>query len=263
LAARFCVLFSFAGAAVFLAGCRAPAEPAITGTERRLTVPLGYREIAGTSVENRPIETILLGTGTDVVLIIATIHGNEPAGTPLVEHLADYLSRNRSLLDGRRIIIVPTANPDGLARMSRFNARSVDLNRNFSADNRQDNARNGLRALSEPEAHLISELIRRHRPDRIVTVHQPLGCIDYDGPAKALARRMSGHCDLPVRKLGALAGSLGSFAGETLNIPIITMELRKDDDELTGQQLWDRYGAALLAAIVFPQSLEEPILGGK
>ncbi len=253
---RFCVLLSVVGIVLCLAGCQAPAEPRITGTETRLTAPVGYRVVVGISVENRLIETIVLGTGSDVVLIVATIHGSEPVGTALVEYLSDHLSRNRSLLERRRIVIVPVANPDGMVLNSRFNARGVDLNRNFAADNRQDNRRNGMTALSEPESRVISQLITRYEPDRIVSIHQPLSCIDYDGPAKALAERMAGYCDLPVRKVGARPGSLGSFAGETLNIPIVTLELRKNDDELTTQQLWDRYGRALLAAVAFPENIE-------
>ncbi len=253
---RFGVLLSVVGIVLCLAGCQAPPEPRITGTETRLTAPVGYRVIVGSSVENRPIETIVLGSGSDVVLIVATIHGNESAGTALVEYLSGHLSRDTSLLQRRRIVIVPVANPDGMVRNSRFNARSVDLNRNFAADNRLNNERNGLTALSEPEARVISQLITRYQPDRIVSIHQPLSCIDYDGPAKALAQRMARYCDLPVRKVGALPGSLGSFAGETLNIPIVTLELRKNDDELTTQQLWDRYGRALLAAVVFPENIE-------
>jgi len=253
---RFCVLLSIVGIVLCLAGCQAPAEPRITGIETRPTMPVGYRVVVGSSVENRPIETVVLGSGSDVVLIVATIHGNEPAGTALVEYLSDHLSRDGSLLEGRKIVLMPLANPDGMVRNSRLNARGVDLNRNFAADNRQNNERNGLTALSEPEARVISQLISRYQPDRIVSIHQPLSCIDYDGPAKALAKRMAGFCDLPVRKVGALPGSLGSFAGETLNIPIITLELRKNDDELTARQLWDRYGRALLAAVAFPENIE-------
>ena len=256
LVLRFCVLLSVVGIVLCLAGCRAPAEPRITGIETRPPMPAGYRVVVGRSVENRPIETVVLGTGSDVVLIMATIHGSEPAGTALVEYLSDHLSRDGSLLERGRIVIVPVVNPDGMVLNSRFNARGVDLNRNFSADNRQNNRRNGMTALSEPEARVIFQLISRCRPDRIVTIHQPLSCIDYDGPAKALAERMARYCDLPVRKVGARPGSLGSFAGETLGIPIVTLELRKNDDELAAQQLWDRYGRALLAAVAFPGNIE-------
>ncbi len=253
---RLCVLLSSVGILLCAAGCQAPVEPRITGTEGGLITPAILRTVVGVSVENRLIETVVLGHGPDTIFIMATIHGNEPAGTALVGRLVDHLDKQRFLLEGRRIVIVPVANPDGMAQSTRYNARGVDLNRNFAADNRVDSERNGLTALSEPEARTIAQLLNRYRPNRIVALHQPLSCVDYDGPAKTLAERMADHCDLPVRKVGALPGSLGSFAGETLNIPIITMELRKNDSELSAQQLWDSYGRALLAAVAFPENIE-------
>lgn len=254
---RLCILLSSVGILLCAAGCQVPAEPRITGTEARLIKPAILRTVVGVSVENRLIETIVLGHGPDTIFIVATIHGNEPAGTALVGRLVDHLGEQRFLLEGRKIVIVPVANPDGMVQNSRYNARGVDLNRNFAADNRVDSERNGLTALSEPEARTIAQLMSRYQPNRIVAIHQPLSCVDYDGPAKALAERMARYCDLPVRKVGALPGSLGSFAGETLNIPIVTLELRKDDSELSAQQLWDSYGRALLAAVAFPENIEE------
>ena len=67
---------------------------------------------------------------------------------------------------------------------------------------------------------------------------------------------MAEYCDLPIRKLGARPGSLGSYAGETLGIPIVTFEMLQSDAGLSGERLWRRYGKALLAAIVYPQRPE-------
>ena len=78
---------------------------------------------------------------------------------------------------------------------------------------------------------------------------QPISCIDYDGPAEELARAMAAVCGLPVRKLGVRAGSLGSYAGVDLGIPIITIELPGSASRLDADELWQRYGAALEAAI--------------
>ena len=122
--------------------------------------------------------------------------------------------------------------------------------------NRLDDRRYGRTALSEPEARAIEQLIVQYVPDRIVSIHQPLACIDYDGPGSALAARMAQFCDLPVKKLGARPGSLGSYAGVTLGIPIITFEMLRADSQLTSETLWQRYGKALLAAIVYPDSVE-------
>ena len=68
-----------------------------------------------------------------------------------------------------------------------------------------------------------------------------------------LAERMGQYCALPVKKLGARPGSLGSYAGVTLGIPIITFEMTQADSELNTEALWQKYGKALLAAITFPE----------
>ncbi len=239
-------------AALLLAGCHAPPEPTIKGIDPLLIRPTARRNTIGTSVENRPIETIVLGNGPDVVLIMATIHGNEPAGTPLVEMLAAHIEKDQRFLTGRTVVLMPLTNPDGLAANTRANARGVDLNRNFAADNRQDTEEYGMIALSEPESRAISQVITMYHPNRIISIHQPLNCIDYDGPAEKLAAHMANWCDLPVRKLGARPGSLGAYAGEMLNIPVITMELKPSDHTLSQRELWRRYGGALLAAVLYP-----------
>ena len=102
---------------------------------------------------------------------------------------------------------------------------------------------------------MIKQVIQQYDPDRIVTLHQPLNCIDYDGPAQMLAQRMGQYCALPVKKLGARPGSLGSYAGVTLGIPIITFEMLPADSQLTSQALWSKYGRAMLAAILYPDSV--------
>ena len=233
-------------AIAFLAGCQS--------SKGELINEFSLKQYAiGRSVEQRPIDYSVIGRGGDTVLIIASIHGNESAGTPMLNHFISHLANNPSLLKGRRVVILPMANPDGVAHNKRFNANGVDLNRNFAAENRENNQTNGQYALSEPESQVIEYLIGHFRPDRIVTYHQPLDCIDYDGPAKGLAYAMGRYCDLPVKKLGARPGSLGAYAGETLGIPTITVELLAEDSFLDSQILWHKYGKSLLAAIVYPE----------
>jgi len=210
------------------------------------------RYVGGRSVENKPLEYLVLGQGRDVIFILATIHGNEPAGTPLVQRLAQYLRQHPLMLRGRTVVLVPAANPDGRANNRRSNANGVDLNRNFQTANRRDSREFGYKALSEPESRFIHVLIHQYKPDRIVSVHQPLTCIDYDGPAKTLADCMAKYCDLPIRKLGAKPGSLGSYAGETLGIPIVTFELPRDAGRAAPESVWAKYGNALVAAVLYP-----------
>jgi protein MpaA len=220
---------------------------------RRAGERLVRHHVLGRSVENRPLEYLVIGQGRDVILILATIHGNEPAGTQLILQLARYLVQHPVTVRGRMVVLVPVANPDGRAHNQRFNSQGVDLNRNFETDNRLDGGRFGYRALSEPESRFIHLLIHQYKPDRIVSIHQPLTCIDYDGPAKALAECMAKYCDLPVRKLGAKRGSLGTYAGETLSIPIVTLELSGGDSRLSPESVWGKYGNAMVGAILYPE----------
>ena len=192
---------------------------------------------------------MIFGTGNDSILIIATIHGNEAAGTPLVHRLGEYLGTHRELLRGRRVILVPNLNPDGHEHNSRYNANRVDLNRNFPSDNRRNTKRFGMSALSEPESRAIYDAIERFQPVRIVTIHQPAACIDYDGPAADLAAIMAEAGSLKIKKIGAKPGSLGSYAGNTLGIPTITLELPRGASRLDENELWVQYGPMLLAAI--------------
>jgi protein MpaA len=209
-----------------------------------------YREIIlGRTVAERAISCRLLGDGPEVILIMATIHGSEPAGTPLVEALHVYLRDNPARVSGRTIMLIPVANPDGISSRTRTNARGVDLNRNFPAGNFLSRRRNGSQPLSEPESQALHDLILARRPQRIVSIHQPLSCVDYDGPAEDLARAMAAAGGLPVRKLGGQPGSLGSWAGETLGVPIITIELPGGASRITQDELWRRYGEMLLIAI--------------
>ncbi len=253
--------FSLLVLMVVSAGCRTPLPssrvPADSGrtvarkpVEPKPEMPDGpVRRELGNSVEGRPIEVITIGSGPDHVLILASIHGDEAAGTALVERLAEVLDAEPDHAKGRRVVLVPVANPDGVAYRRRHNVRGVDLNRNFPAGNYRSGRSRGDSALSEPESRALMDLILEERPARVVSIHQPLGCIDYDGPAKDLAELMAQAGPLPVRKLGSRPGSLGSWVGLELRVPIITLELPRSADGLDDSARWEAYGDILLAAI--------------
>jgi len=247
----------FATILLGLAGCyEAEPRPKITGEQHPLVLPPvqtpARQHLIGRTVQGRPIMAELVGQGTDTVLIMGSIHGDERAAAALVDQLVDHLRGNQELVAGHRVVLLPVANPDGLAAGTRGNAHGIDLNRNFETANRVDNGTNGLKPVSEPESEALQSLIKEYAPSRIVTVHQPLSCIDYDGPGQAIAARMAQDCDLPVKKLGARPGSLGSYTGETLGIPTVTLELPPEAGKMSGSELWQKYGKALMAAITFP-----------
>ena len=203
------------------------------------------------SVEGRIIDCYVLGRGEERVLIIASMHGNENAGSFLVRRLLSHLFENQHLLNGKQVILIPEVNPDGIDKDNRYNSNGVDLNRNFPAFNRMNNRSAGPFPLSEPESRMIAQMIEIYYPDRIMSIHQPLKCIDYDGPSQEIAEYMSHFCDLPLRKLGAMPGSLGSYAGEGLNIPVITLELTGKTNNINKVSLWKQYKKMLTAFILF------------
>ncbi|HMP08539.1 MAG TPA: DUF2817 domain-containing protein, partial [Lacipirellulaceae bacterium] len=186
-------------------------------------------EVMGLSLEGRPIHVQVFGDGEDVLWVLATIHGNEAAGTPLVAEFVKWLEAHPEELAGRRVVITPVANPDGFAANQRHNMRDVDLNRNFPAGNFDAAVKTyGTAPLSEPESRVLMQILSRFWPDKVVSIHQPYACVDYDGPSEGLAEAMAAQCKLPVKVVGSRPGSLGSFVGLTLGKPIITLEVPED-----------------------------------
>jgi len=249
-------------------GCYKPVEgPVVLAWPAEGETP--GRTMVGKSVEGRDIECLVMGQTLPATLILAAIHGDEPAGVAIVQELSWYFQKQRQLLRQRKVILLAIANPDGLAHNRRYNARGIDLNRNFAASNRSDNVMGGPQPFSEPESRVIAQLIAQYGVSRIVSIHQltdmgpgglvhrvPNGCIDYDGDGKAIAEHMAKFCDLPVKKLGASPGSLGAYAEQTLGIVCITVELPPEAEMLGSGKLWERYGKALAAAVAYPDDVK-------
>ena len=223
-----------------------------TEAEPAPPAPMLIEESAGTSVLGRDIPLARWGSGP-TILIMASSHGTESAGTHLVQRLKSLLDEKaEDFPNDRQVVLMPLVNPDGVNSKQRGNANGVDLNRNFPAENRQNSKRYGLTALSEPEALAIYQVIEKFQPVRIVTLHEPLRCVDYDGPGLELATAMAEVCPLPVKKLGTRPGSMGAFTGESRQIPTITLELPRDAKMKTADELWELYGEAMLLAVRHP-----------
>lgn len=160
------------------------------------------------------------------VLVFAGIHGDEPESTAVLSWALRHLPEPSA-----NVAVVLAANPDGLARGTRANARGVDLNRNFPARNWRadgvayrvlsDEPRDialstGSAPGSEPETQALLALIEALRPSRaVVAVHAPLACVE-DPAASELGRWLAERSQLPlVADIGyATPGSFGSWAAE-------------------------------------------------
>lgn len=188
-------------------------------------LPFVYRDFPPRSHRRTPFRVLLIGG----------IHGDELTAVSMVFQWMQKLETER--LQPFHWRVIPAANPDGLlaGKAQRTNGGGVDLNRNFGTPDWDRDARAywqrvthsdprrypGPSALSEPETRWLTAQIRQFRPDAVVSVHAPFGVLDYDGPLDPPQR--FGY--LRLQPLGIYPGSLGNYAGITLGLSTITLEL--------------------------------------
>jgi hypothetical protein len=177
--------------------------PATTGTASSKPA-IKTQTAIGKSVEGRDILAYHYGTGTTELLFVGGIHGGYEWNTVLVAYEAmDHLKANTSVIPKNvRVTIIPVLNPDGLYKTvgtagrftaaqvptpaektvpGRFNANSVDLNRNFDCD-WQANAMwqdkkvdGGTAAFSEPESAAMKNYVEILKPKAVVVWYSAVG----------------------------------------------------------------------------------------
>ena len=153
--------------------------------------------------------------------------------------LIGSLPPKRGRVRERGILFIPCLNPDGMQNNTRTNANGVDLNRNFptknwgedtsaAGDNPQDYYA-GKSPASEIETQFVIDIIEKYNPKLILTLHAPYKIVNFDGPAKKIAQKISDIIGYPVEEsIGyPTPGSFGTYCGIERNIPTITLELDK------------------------------------
>jgi len=162
-------------------------------------------------VRGRRIVAYRLGTGPAATryLVLGGMHGDEPAGAQVVA--GRLLAATPP--PGVEVWVIPTMNPDGFARATRTNARGVDLNRNFPSQDwllqgRGTSTYSGPRAASEPETRAMLRFLDDVRPATIVSLHQPLRCVDFSGGDPEVTYWLARHLGLPARQLGVSGGNM-------------------------------------------------------
>ncbi len=161
----------------------------------------------GASAEQREILSLRITTNDNPgavpkLLIVGAIHGDERPAAVMTLRLAQYLAqtasaegpagdRVRNLLAKAEIHLLPTVNPDGVARGRRNNANNKDLNRNFPDGVKLPDlgafaAADSLQlAGSEPETQALIRWCAAHRFSASLNLHTGalLVCYPYGNNA--------------------------------------------------------------------------------
>jgi hypothetical protein len=224
----------------------------------------GSFEVIGTSVEGREIGAYRYGEGDTHLLFVGGIHGGyEWNSTLLAYTFIDYLEENpESVPDGLSVSVVPSANPDGLFAvigkegrfsalevpanegplgLGRFNARGVDLNRNFDCKWKPESSWRstpvsaGTAPFSEPEAQAIRDYVLEENPIAVVFWHSQSNAV-YASECEAgiligtrtLMNTYANAAGYPAVDSFDFYEITGDAEGwlASINIPAITVELQ-------------------------------------
>jgi len=185
-------------------------------------------------------------------LWVGGIHGNEREGRVATEELPEAFFGSGNAAARVTLTILEDANPDGTAGNTRGNANGKDLNRNYPAKNFKPSRLYGLAPLDQPEAKALYDLVLALKPHLVIVAHSwhDDHFINYDGPAAHLAQRFSELSGYRVKASDTFAetpGSLGSWIGNTLRIPILTLEYHRGREPVAA---WEETRAAILAVIL-------------
>jgi protein MpaA len=228
------------------------ATPATTPTATARS--LETIETFGASVEKRPLTAHILGDGPNVTMILACVHGNETSTPGVARLLREHLLRHPEILAGRRVVLISVMNPDGLARKTRRNAHDVDINRNYPGTwrraGRGDSFKSGPSVASEPETRAMMKLVAKYKPQKIVSIHQPLNCMAYSGARSrnlALAMQKQNGFHMAEGIGYPTPGGFGGYCNLILKVPVVTLELPWQSAEAA----WKINATALIAAIRF------------
>jgi hypothetical protein len=183
----------FVGPGLGLRGPKRVVQPLIHHHDHlhvRLAADRPRRELLGRSPDARPIVAYRLGNpAARRVLVVGTVHGNEPEGLAVVQRLLRQPPPLRA-----ELWVVPDLNPDGRARGTRGNAFGVDLNRDFDT-------------FSQRETRIARHLVERIEPALSIWFHQPQAVVRAYGPSVDVARRYARLARVPYRTLEWPPGS--------------------------------------------------------
>lgn len=133
----------------------------ISALINQLPAPFTVEQV-GESYQGRPLNKILIGQGPTRIFLWSQMHGNEPTATAALFDLFNYIQSNNDWYatwkDKITIQILPMVNPDGAELHQRYNAQSIDINRD-------------ARALQTPEGQTLNRLADEFEPHYGFNLH--------------------------------------------------------------------------------------------
>jgi hypothetical protein len=138
--------------------------------------------IIGYSVQGKPIEAVKIGSGSTKIVFVGGIQsGIAPNTVTLGQELIDHYTLSiAEIPQGVTVIMVPNLNPDSSPTIGqlegRYNANSVDLNRNWDCrwvsdpvirNERRENA-GGTQPNSEPETQALARFLLEEQPVAVI-----------------------------------------------------------------------------------------------
>ena len=233
-------------------------------------IPWEYYRVTNKKI---PLAFVSFGDSSkNCILFFGGVHGDELPSVYLMFKLANYVKENPVLFKDKCIVIAPLLNPDGFLSASpmRVNSNGIDINRNFPtrdwpakaisqwiAKGKNKRYYPGAKPASEQETIFQIALIKRFKPQKILSAHSPLNFFDYDGPSSDLnsfekwMEQICKEINHPLKKFGYYPGSLGNYAGHERNIFTLTLELPSSTPG-QGKHYFEQFQTSILKFINLP-----------
>jgi protein MpaA len=201
---------------------------------------------SGTSVEGSEIKAFRTESKSQTwVYLIAGVHGDEVEGVYVLQQLFDWLKKDEET--NLAVIVVPIVNIDGYRQGTRVNAHGVDLNRNLPAKSWEATIRApkyhpGSKPLSEPENAYLDKLFQKYPPRFILSFHSWKPILNTNGNCRAIAELLERYNSYPIYddSIGyPTPGSLGDYAPEKYNSPVLTFECPLLSSGKTLKEIWE------------------------
>jgi predicted deacylase len=227
-------------------------------------IPDPVRTVIGTSVEGREIEAFTYGKGDTRLLFVGGVHGGyEWNSVVLAYSFMDYLEASpEEIPRNLRVTIIPSANPDGVYAVigkegrfglsdvpldtgevgnGRFNANSVDLNRNFDCKWKPESTWRskvvsaGTAPFTEPEASALRDFVLANTPTAAIFWHSQANAVYASECTEGILPETRTIMDVYANAAGYPAVDsfdayeiTGDVEGwlSSIGIPAITVELK-------------------------------------